>query len=94
MNSDIKVGVIGDFNPSSETHRATNDALKHAADVLSAPVNVEWIATPELERTPAETTLRRFDGLWCAPESPYKSMLGALNGIRFCREFGWPFFGT
>jgi CTP synthase (UTP-ammonia lyase) len=94
MNSDIKVGVIGDFNPSSETHRATNAALKHAADVLSATVSVEWIATPELERTPAETALRRFHALWCAPESPYKSMIGALDGIRFARESGWPFFGT
>jgi CTP synthase (UTP-ammonia lyase) len=94
MNSDIKVGVIGDFNSSSETHRATNDALMHAADFLSVTVNVEWIATPALERAPAETALRDFDALWCAPESPYKSMLGALAGIRFARESGWPFFGT
>jgi CTP synthase (UTP-ammonia lyase) len=94
MNSDIKVGLIGDFNPSSETHRATNDALKHAADVLSATVDVEWIATLELERTPGETALRGFDALWCAPGSPYESMIGALDGIRFARESGWPFFGT
>lgn len=94
MNSEIKVGVIGDFNPSSETHRATNDALEHAADFLSATARVEWIATPELERAPVESVLRGFHGLWCAPASPYRSMTGALEGIRFARESGWPFFGT
>jgi CTP synthase (UTP-ammonia lyase) len=38
--------------------------------------------------------LRRFDALWCAPGSPYQSMDGALQGIRFAREEGWPFIGT
>lgn len=94
MNPEIKVGVIGDFNPSSDTHRATNDALKHAADRLSATVKVEWIATPELDRTPVDVALRGFHALWCAPASPYRSMSGALEGIRFARESGWPFFGT
>lgn len=94
MHSEIRVGVIGDFNPSSESHRATNDALKHAADLLPATIRIEWVATLELERTLVDTALRRFHALWCAPGSPYKSMTGALEGIRFARESGWPFFGT
>lgn len=94
MHSEIRVGVIGDFNPSSESHRATNDALKHAADLLPATIRIEWVATLELEHAPVDTALRRFHALWCAPGSPYKSMTGALEGIRFARESGWPFFGT
>ena len=94
MHPEITVGVIGDFNPSSESHRATNDALRHAADLLPATIKVEWVATLELECTPVDTALRRFHALWCAPGSPYKSMTGALEGIRFARESGWPFFGT
>ncbi len=94
MNPEVCVGVIGDFNRSSEAHRATNDALKHAADALGATLNVQWIPTPELEGTPVETALRSFHGLWCASGSPYKSRIGALEGIRFARERGWPFFGT
>ncbi len=94
MSTEVRVGVIGDFNPSNETHRATNAALRHAADTLGAAVNVRWIPTPELDGAPAETVLRQFHGLWCAPASPYQSMIGALNGIRFARERGWPFFGT
>ena len=94
MNSEVSVGVIGDFNPSSEAHRATNDSLKHAADVLGASAKIQWMATPELECAPVDALLRRFHALWCAPGSPYKSMLGAVEGIRFARERGWPFLGT
>jgi CTP synthase (UTP-ammonia lyase) len=94
VNPEIKVGVIGDFNPSNETHRATNDALQHAADSLSTTVRVAWIATEELARTAAAVALREFDALWCAPASPYRSMTGALEGVRFARESGRPFFGT
>jgi CTP synthase (UTP-ammonia lyase) len=94
MKPEIKVGVIGDFNPSNSSLRATNDALKHAADSLSTAARVTWIATDELERTSADTALRGFDALWCAPASPYKSMIGALAGIRYARESGRPFLGT
>jgi len=94
MNPAIHIGVIGDFNPSNETHRTTNDALEHAAGRLSLPLNVEWIPTPDLECTPADSALRPYHALWCAPASPYRSMTGALAGIRFAREAGWPFFGT
>jgi len=86
MNSEVNVGVIGDFNPSSDVHRATNHALTHAADALGATVNVEWMPTPELESISVDTMLGRLHGLWCAPGSPYASILGALQGIRFARE--------
>ena len=94
VTSEIMVGVIGDFNPAAETHLATNAALKHAAEFLSIGLRIEWIATPELKCIPARTVLRRFHALWCAPGSPYKSMIGALEGIRFARESDTPFFGT
>jgi YD repeat-containing protein len=38
--------------------------------------------------------LSRFDGLWIAPASPYRSMDGALTAIRYARERGVPLVGT
>ncbi|WKT74946.1 glutamine amidotransferase-related protein [Lysinibacillus fusiformis] len=35
-----------------------------------------------------------FQALWSVPTRPYKSMQGALNGIRFVREHKVPFLGT
>jgi CTP synthase (UTP-ammonia lyase) len=38
--------------------------------------------------------LKGFDALWIAPGSPYKSLIGALNAIRFAREHDLPLLAT
>lgn len=93
MPREFSVGVIGDFNPQNQTHTATNLAFRHAATHLGIRVDVEWVPTPSLDER-AEERLGRFDALLCAPGSPYKSMRGALNGIRCARESDRPFLGT
>jgi len=94
MNRPLRVGIIGDFDPSYPSHAATNEALSHAAMALSVTVDCSWLPTGPLEDEGIEVTLKQFDALWCAPGSPYKSMNGALRAIRFAREHGWPFVGT
>ena len=89
----IKIGIIGDFDPARPSHIATNDALNHSADYLKINIEIEWIPTESLENDMVKS-LRQFDGLWCAPGSPYKSMNGAINAIRFARENDYPFIGT
>jgi CTP synthase (UTP-ammonia lyase) len=94
MDRLIQIGIIGDFDPNNLTHLATNNALDHAAKALGTPLEKAWLPTPSLEDEFIQAKLRSFDALWCAPASPYKSMSGALRGIRFAREEGRPFIGT
>lgn len=93
MKHSRKVGVIGDFNPKNRSHVATNEALSHAADRADMVIEVQWIPTPSLETAVAQR-LRPYHALWCSPGSPYQSMVGALNAIRFARERSIPFLGT
>ena len=81
-----RVAVVGDFDSANRTHRFTCDALEHVG--LAA----EWVPTD----TPGDwdDRLSRFDGLWIAPASPYRSMDGALTAIRYARERGVPLVGT
>ena len=81
-----RVAVVGDFDPANRTHRFTSDALEHVA--LAA----EWVPTDAPGDWDAR--LSRFDGLWIAPASPYRSMNGALTAIRYARERGVPLVGT
>jgi CTP synthase (UTP-ammonia lyase) len=90
----LKIGVIGDFDRKMRSHIPTNEALSHAAEALAVPVEPSWIPTESLSDGGIREALARYDALWCAPGSPYKSMDGALRGIRFAREEGWPFIGT
>ncbi len=90
----VRIGIVGDFNPDFHTHHATNACLQHAARRLQMSVESEWVPTPALLEADAETVLGRFDGLWAAPGSPYRSLDGALRAIEFARTRNWPFVGT
>lgn len=94
MSRTIKIGIIGDFNPSFPTHPATNEAIKHSATQLSTTIEIYWLPTPSLLTPESQKTLEQFDGLWAAPSSPYQSKEGALRAIQFAREHNKPFIGT
>jgi CTP synthase (UTP-ammonia lyase) len=84
------IGVIGDFVPGFEPHEAIAGAVGHSAAALGVEAEVRWLDTLDVETA----DLAEYDALWCAPGSPYKSLDGALRGIRFAREENVPFIGT
>jgi CTP synthase (UTP-ammonia lyase) len=89
----VRIALIGDYSPEVTAHVAIPRALALAAEVVACDPAPDWIATPELARG-AEQRLAPYDAIWCVPASPYASMDGALNAIRFARETGRPFLGT
>jgi CTP synthase (UTP-ammonia lyase) len=89
----VRIGIIGDYDPEYPMHRATNAALEAAGRGLDIGVDYEWVATDSVAPGD-EGRLARFDGLWAAPGGPYRSLEGALWGIRFARERGIPYVGT
>jgi CTP synthase (UTP-ammonia lyase) len=86
----MNIGLVGDYDASIRAHQAIPEALRRVADALAADVSFEWLATESITRA----RLLQFDGLWCVPGSPYRSMEGALQAIRFAREEGRPYLGT
>jgi CTP synthase (UTP-ammonia lyase) len=88
MASAVRIGVMGEFNESNATHVATNTGMQHAAEALGREFEVVWLPTDE----PQDFGV--FAGLVCSPGSPYRSLDGALVGIRHARENGVPFLGT
>jgi CTP synthase (UTP-ammonia lyase) len=89
----VRVAVIGDRIPNFAPQSAIETALGHAAVRRAATVEVTWHPTLALAED-APTLLAGADAVWCAPGSPYRSLAGALAGIRFAREHGLPFLGT
>jgi CTP synthase (UTP-ammonia lyase) len=91
MATAICIGLIGDYDAAVPAHQAIPRALALAADVVAAPVDCEWVPTQEITD---DSRVQEFDGLWCVPSSPYRSMDGALRAIRFAREQDRPYLGT
>src|SRR4051794_39452562 len=87
----MRIGIIGDYDAGITAHQAVPRALELAAASREVAVECEWISTADIHHA---ACLARFDGLWCVPGSPYRSMDGALIAIRFAREQQRPFLGT
>jgi len=91
VKSRITIGLVGDFDDSVPAHRGIPLALKHAEEQAEIDINYEWVPTEEVLSV---SRVNIFDGVWCVPASPYRSMEGALLAIRYARESMTPFLGT
>jgi len=88
MRSDLL--ILGEYDPDSETHRATDVAIRHSLVRLRAKLTVSWISTETIE----EVDIVQAHGLWVAPGSPYKDLSRTLQAIRLARENLLPCLGT
>jgi CTP synthase (UTP-ammonia lyase) len=93
MSGKVTIAIVGDHDPSSVTHRATNESLDHAAAALGLDLARRWVPTPDLADGAARV-LAGDSGVWIAPGSPYASMDGALAAVRLAREEAVPLIGT
>ncbi|WP_341524522.1 hypothetical protein WKK05_17950 [Nostoc sp. UHCC 0302] len=89
----IKIGIIGDYNPSSVTQVATDKALQDAALTLGIQVKSQWIPTESLLEPDNVKFLEQFDGVWGAP-GDVRVLEGTIRGIQFAREHNIPYIGT
>jgi CTP synthase (UTP-ammonia lyase) len=94
MKSPLKIGIIGDFDPKKNSHPATLEAIRQAADFLSLEATTEWLPTPSFLNEEGLKKLADFDAIWASSGSPYQSASGMLKAIRWARESGKPFIAT
>jgi len=94
MKKTVAIGVIGDYDEKKTSHPATMEAIKHASGHLSVKARVTWLPTSSFLTGGELKKPGRFDAFWASPGSPYRSLEGAIEGIRLARATGRPFFGT
>ncbi len=87
----ITIGIVGEFQPQNTTHQLLDSSL----DWLNGKgeFTYEWIDTDRIARE-GESLLRNYTGFWSAPGSPFRSLDGALDAIRFARVNNIPHLGT
>jgi CTP synthase (UTP-ammonia lyase) len=84
----VRIALVGDYNPAVPAHQAIPIALNLAARANATPVQFDWKHTSQLG------SLTGYHGIWCIPASPYANELAAIDAIRYAREEGIPFLGT
>jgi len=85
-----KIALVGDYKDEVSAHRCIPKALILASEKTDVKVDFTWIDTRRVNIK----NLKKFDGIWCVPSSPYKSMQGVLNAINFARTHNIPFLAT
>lgn len=88
-----QIGIIGEFH-HSRTQTSIASSIEHCNKKLGTNTSFQWIDTTSLDKSNFELLLKDFDGIWSAPGSPFKSLEGALNAIKFARENKIPHLGT
>lgn len=78
MSQSLKIGIIGDYNFTYNSHHATNLALDHAAQFLELDVNYYWIKLNEVIKFRPQH-FEEYDGFLIAP-GPIKNEF-FLHGI-------------
>jgi CTP synthase (UTP-ammonia lyase) len=90
----VRIGVVGDYDPTNPTHTATATSLEHAAGAAGLLVDVAWIGTETVGGKQGQTALNEVEGLVIAPGSPYRNIDGALTAIEHARRNAIPLLGT
>jgi CTP synthase (UTP-ammonia lyase) len=62
----LKIGIIGDYNFTFNSHHATNLAIDHAANFLDIEISYYWIKLSEVLDFRAQQ-FNQYDGFWIAP---------------------------
>lgn len=84
-----KVALIAEYNPASENHRATEDALRHSSQKLGLELRYEWLMTSSLD----PNSVKSFSGIWLTT-GEYRNQEAVMDGVRIAREQGIPTLGT
>jgi len=88
-----EIGIIGDFH-NSKTQLAIANSIEHSNNKLGFSTKYRWIETTTLDDKNYDNELKNLNGIWSASGSPFKSMIGSLNAIKYARENMIPHIGT
>jgi CTP synthase (UTP-ammonia lyase) len=88
-----EIGIIGDFH-NSKSQGAIADSIEHSNAFLGTNTSFQWIDTTLLDNVNYADSLNKLSGIWSASGSPFKSLNGALNAIKYARENMIPHIGT
>ena len=84
-----KVCIIGDYNPQSETHLATDKALLLASTALDTELRFEWISTKSLP----DVDLASFSAC-IVNTGVYENRTAVIDALRILRESNLPTLAT
>ncbi|MDX1921370.1 MAG: CTP synthase [Candidatus Caenarcaniphilales bacterium] len=93
----VKVGIVGKYTKLSDAYISVIEALRHAAAVENAEVDLHWILSDDLEpqskKASYEDLLGGLDGILVPGGFGDRGVEGKIAAIQYARENKIPFLG-
>jgi CTP synthase len=90
---DVKIGLIGKYVTLPDAYLSVVESLKHAAFHHGRKLEIEWIASDDLESADLEERLGTLDGILVPGGFGVRGIEGKIRAVRYARENAVPFFG-
>jgi len=88
-----RIAVIGEYYNNFKPHSSLMESIEHVKKKHKVEIEVDWGDTLRAEQE-GERLFANYSGFWSAPGSPFKSLEGALNAIKYARVNNIPHLGT
>jgi CTP synthase len=94
----VRIGLVGKYVQLEDAYLSVSEALRHAASLQDAGVQIEWIDSERLEgdseeAQEARALLARADGILIPGGFGGRGIEGKIAAARVARERGVPFLG-
>ncbi|MCL6636015.1 MAG: CTP synthase, partial [Peptococcaceae bacterium] len=93
LRGKVTVGLVGKYVSLPDAYISVAEALRHAGLHHDAAVEIRWINSEELERSPAQDFLAGVDGVLVPGGFGDRGIEGKINAIRYARENKVPYLG-
>ncbi|HEX2049999.1 MAG TPA: CTP synthase [Actinomycetota bacterium] len=89
----VRIGLIGKYVQLPDAYLSVVESLKHAGFAHGVDVDVEWIASDDLESGDAAGRLDGVDGILVPGGFGVRGIEGKIGAVRHARENDVPFLG-
>jgi CTP synthase len=89
----VDIAVVGKYVTLRDAYLSVMEALTHGGIAHGRKVLIHWVASDDLERTPAAELLAGVDGILIPGGFGVRGVEGKIEAVRYARERGIPFLG-
>jgi CTP synthase len=89
----VTIGLIGKYVSLPDAYLSVVESLKHAGYAHDTVVEIDWIASDDLEAADLDARLGGVDGILVPGGFGVRGIEGKIEATRYARERGVPFLG-
>jgi CTP synthase len=90
---EVDIAFVGKYVDLQDSYKSLNEALRHAGIHTHSKVNIHYVDSEELEKSPNLAMLEKMDAILVPGGFGKRGTEGKMRAIRYARENGVPYLG-